>query len=167
MQRSGFSTFCWYRSGRGSFSESAPVVCVCFLVGLALLKSPRPRPFPVALSFVNAIVCAGGIAVMTSYLGGFESIYFVGILVVLFVLGVFLPWSPATAIANGMAIMVVYTLINLAKFGPGDEMLAPLFFLAGGVAFGGLASHALEANHRTGPVAAGTAGKGEPGPASS
>jgi signal transduction histidine kinase len=76
-----------------------------------------------------------GISLMASYMGGFSSHYFAGNLIVLFVIGIFLPWDvPAVALLCAL-IIATYAGIELRVEGMTRAMIGPLFYLAGAAVF--------------------------------
>ena len=77
---------------------------------------------------------------MSSLLGGFTSNYFAGNIIVIFVIGVFLPWEPAAAALLCALIVATDLGVNLAVHGPSRAMIGPLFFLAGSGVFTCLAT---------------------------
>ncbi len=66
---------------------------------------------------------------MTVELGGYESQYYVGILVVLAFGGLFMPWRLSATAAFCGASLFAYVGINLVLFGVSVSMAAPCFFL--------------------------------------
>jgi signal transduction histidine kinase len=88
----------------------------------------------------GALASAAGISLMAAYLGGFESSYFAGNVIVIFVIGVFIPWELVPAAALCLLIFLSYLGVNLVVHGPSRAMAAPLFFLAGSGVFTWLAA---------------------------
>src|SRR4051794_7429920 len=95
-----------------------------------------------ALPFVmaGALASAAGISLMSALLGGFTSNYFAGNIIVIFTIGVFLPWEPLAVGVLCALIVAVDQGINLTVHGPSREMIGPLFFLLGSGVFTGLAT---------------------------
>jgi signal transduction histidine kinase len=89
------------------------------------------QPFVMA----GALASAAGISLMSAVLGGFTSNYFAGNIIVIFAIGVFIPWEPAAAAALFALITATDLGFNLAVHGPSREMIGPLFFLIGSSVF--------------------------------
>jgi signal transduction histidine kinase len=110
-------------------------VCVIYGLGLAAVYSRRVRELAPMVVMLGAFASAAGISQMCSLLGGWESNYFAGNLIVIFVIGFFIPWQmPAIGLLCAL-ITLTYMGVNLAGHGPSREMVAPLFFLAGASVF--------------------------------
>ncbi|MGM0576759.1 MAG: ATP-binding protein [Myxococcota bacterium] len=133
-----FETFLWIRTG----------VVIYLLSTVLATYTEFARRHISALSFAALVVAAGGIVAMTAPLGGFVSDYYIGIMLVLFVVGFFLPWSPATALAFCVSVIVGYLATNLTVHGPSTDMLNPFFFLTGTAAFNWLATESSERTRR-------------------
>jgi signal transduction histidine kinase len=115
-------------------------VCAVYGIGLAAVYSPRARSLAQPVVMLGALASAAGISVMCALLGGFASNYFAGNLIVVFVIGFFIPWElPSIGVLCSL-ITAAYAAINLAVPGPSREMVAPLFFLGGAAVFTYLAS---------------------------
>ena len=115
---------------------------VCCIYGTALFAvySRFAERLAQPLVMVGSIASAAGISLMAASLGGFSSNYFAGIVIVIFVIGVFIPWELTAAAALCASILLTYLGINLAVHGPSREMVGPLFFLGGSGVFTWLAS---------------------------
>jgi signal transduction histidine kinase len=98
------------------------------------------RRIMVPLSVVLFLVASLGISAMTVFLDGFSSNYYIGNLMVLFGLGLFLPWRPSVTVTFCGLLMLGYLGLNLVFHGPSLDMLAPTFFLLGTSAFTSLAT---------------------------
>lgn len=115
-------------------------VSAVYAVGLAGVYSRWAERLAQPLVMAGALASATGITLMTSLLGGFTSNYFAGNLIVIFTIGVFLPWEPVVVAVLCALIVAVDQGINLAAHGPSREMIGPLFFLAGAGLFTFLAT---------------------------
>ncbi|HEX9943030.1 MAG TPA: ATP-binding protein [Thermoanaerobaculia bacterium] len=110
-------------------------VAAVYLVALLAVYSRRAERLAPPLVMVGAIASAAGISLMAAYLGGFSSNYFAGNVIVIFVIGFFIPWELGAAAALCVSILLAYLGINLAVHEPSLEMVGPLFFLAGAGVF--------------------------------
>jgi len=115
-------------------------VVVLYAIALAVLRTPQAARFAQGLVMVCAFASAAGISLMSADLGGFSSNYFAGNLIVLFVIGFFIPWGIGSAVLLCALIIATYAGINLGAHGPSRDMIAPLFFLAGSAVFTWLAT---------------------------
>jgi len=86
-------------------------------------------------SVVVLLAASTGITIMTSHLGGFASDYYIGNLLVLFFVGLFMPWRFSVALFFCSVLFGTYFGLNLVLFGFSTFTLAPLFFLGGTSAF--------------------------------
>ncbi|TNF75359.1 MAG: hypothetical protein EP299_06305, partial [Acidobacteria bacterium] len=106
------------------------------------------RRFMVPLSVMLFVVASLGISSMTVFLGGFSSNYYIGNLMVLFGLGLFLPWRPSVTVTFCGLLMLGYLGLNLIFHGPSFDMLTPTFFLLGTSAFTSLATEMSDRHRR-------------------
>jgi signal transduction histidine kinase len=110
-----------------------------YLVGIALLHSRFGRKIAGPLSIWEVYVSTLAISFMTTYLGGFDSSYYIGIVFVLFVAGLFLPWNIAATVTCGLLTLASYFAINVFLAPPESvkitKAIQPLFFLSGAVVF--------------------------------
>jgi serine phosphatase RsbU (regulator of sigma subunit) len=105
------------------FSSSA-------LVGGYILTSTTwGRRHTLFVSSICAQICCHTISIMTAILTGFESIYFVGIVLVILVTGMFIPWRLRTFLTFSASVSLFYITINLAAHSPSREMVTPMFFI--------------------------------------
>jgi signal transduction histidine kinase len=114
-------------------------VAAIYLLGLSAVHSRFARRAAPPLVMAGAVASAAGISLMASLLGGFSSNYFAGNVIVLFVIGFFIPWELGAAAVLSALIIASYLGINLAVHGPSRDMVAPVFFLAGSAVFTWLA----------------------------
>ena len=110
---------------------------------LTFSKVGQERILP--LSMVIIYLGALGITMMTNILGGYESTYYVGIMLTMFVSGLFFPWRWQVSATFGMFVVLTYMVSNFlhSDFNPSVALL-PMFFLSGTVMLSCLASEALE-----------------------
>ena len=128
----------------GGFLKIRAAVCVLYLISLAAVYSRHARRLAQPLVMLSALASVAGIAVMSSQLGGYYGNYFAGNMIVLFVIGFFLPWELGAAALLSTLIIVTDLVINLAAHPAsqemGREMVGPLFFLIGSGVFTWLAT---------------------------
>lgn len=89
------------------------------------------RPFMLA----SAAGSAAGLFLMAAFLDGSFNGYFADGVVILLVMGLFLPWDVGSAAALGALALLIHLGINLAVHGPSPEIARPLAVLAGSGAF--------------------------------
>lgn len=124
----------------GGFLQIRAAVCVLYLISLAAVHSRHAGRLAQPLVMLSALASAAGISVMSNQLGGYASNYFAGNMIVLFVIGFFLPWElGAAALLSGL-IIATDLAINLAAHPPSRAMVGPLFFLIGSAVFTWLAT---------------------------
>jgi signal transduction histidine kinase len=110
-------------------------VCAIYLVGLIAVSSRSALRLAPPVVLLGAVASVAGISMMAAHIGGFSSHYFAGNLIVLFVIGFFLPWElPVVAVLCAL-IIATYTGIELMVEGPTREMTGPLFYLSGAAVF--------------------------------
>jgi signal transduction histidine kinase len=114
-------------------------VILNFVAGIALLSSKHGPIIAAPLSIWELYVSTLAIAAMTTYIGGFDSSYYIGIMFVIFVAALFLPWSVAATVASGLLTLVSYFAVNIF-FGPPESVkmakaVFPFFFLSGAIVF--------------------------------
>jgi signal transduction histidine kinase len=114
-------------------------VMLNFVAGIALLSSKYGPIIAAPLSIWELYISTLAISVMTTYIGGFASSYYIGIMFVIFVAALFLPWSIAVTVASGLLTLVSYFTVNVF-FGPPESVkiakaVFPFFFLSGAIVF--------------------------------
>lgn len=124
----------------GGFLQIRAAVCVLYLISLAAVYSKHAGRLAQPLVMASALASAAGISVMSNQLGGYASNYFAGNMIVLFVIGYFLPWELGAAALLSTLIIGTDLAINLAAHPPSREMIGPLFFLIGSAVFTWLAT---------------------------
>ncbi|MFT7622405.1 MAG: signal transduction histidine kinase [Myxococcota bacterium] len=83
------------------------------------------------LSMSILLLAALGISVMTTMLGGFGSDYYIGNMLVLFFVGLFMPWPLWASILFASLLCGPYFLLNGWIDGASQAVLSPFFFLLG------------------------------------
>jgi signal transduction histidine kinase len=107
-----------------------------YALGLILLYSRYSQGVAGPLTILEAWLSILGVSIMTSYMGGFESFYYVGIIFILFVTGMFFPWTARQTILCGVLSVGSYIAINLIQHGQTTHVfviLQPIFFMIGAV----------------------------------
>lgn len=104
-------------------------------IGYLLLSRPVGRKIATAVSVGVVYTSALGIIVMIPYIGGFNSSYYIGVLMALVVAGLFMPWDVKASFACVLLILFSYFGINFIFTDPErytlSSLLAPFFFLSG------------------------------------
>jgi signal transduction histidine kinase len=123
-----------------------------YVAGIALLSSKFGPKIAAPLSVWGAYISTLAIAIMTIFLGGFQSNYYVGIVLVLFVTGLFLPWNVSVTIVNGLLTLLSYLVVNVF-FSPPQSLklidaVSPFFFLSGSVFLTAAANYGKERTRR-------------------
>ncbi|TRZ90034.1 hypothetical protein D4R89_05110, partial [bacterium] len=123
-----------------------------YIVGIALLSSRHGSRIAAPLSIWVAYISSLAIIIISVFLGGFASNYYIGIVFVLFMTGLFVPWTAAVTILNGLLTVVSYLAVNVL-FGPPESMklavtVSPFFFLSGAVAITAAANVTKERSRR-------------------
>jgi signal transduction histidine kinase len=123
-----------------------------YLLGIALLSTSLGSKIAGPLSIWEVYITNLAISIMTTYIGGFDSSYYIGIIFVIFVSGLFLPLDISGTIVNGLLTLVSYFVINTFFSPPESVKLAkaipPFFFMSGAVAFTVFATISRERNRR-------------------
>ncbi len=105
------------------------------LLQLGVLRVSRPSKLSYVHGYAfNALVC-GMIVKMTVDLGGFNSGYYVGLMLVIFPVNVLLPWRSIHSALNGLLAVGIYLIANLlygAEF-PLSALVNNLYFLLSSV----------------------------------
>ncbi len=99
---------------------------------LPLLRRPRVAAWGEAIGVAAAWSAAGGLCLMTTYLGGLASPYYAGLAVVFVTTGLLLVWRPRVVIIANTSVVLMFVVANLAagKIGPASVALSNLAFLS-------------------------------------
>jgi signal transduction histidine kinase len=122
------------------FLQIRAAVCVLYLISLAAVYSRHAGRLAQPLVMASALASVAGISIMSNQLGGYTGNYFAGNMIVLFVIGFFLPWELGAAALLSSLIIATDLAINLAAHPPSREMVGPLFFLSASGVFTWLAT---------------------------
>jgi signal transduction histidine kinase len=119
-----------------------------YLIALAALATRWAPRLARPVLMICSLGSAAGISVMAAQLGGFDNTYFAGNILVLFAIGVVLPWRPEETLALSAAIILVHLGINFGLYGLSSAGIAPVFFLIGAAIFTHLAALSGERTRR-------------------
>jgi signal transduction histidine kinase len=115
-------------------------VVLCYVLSLAVLYSWLAPRLVRPVTILCTLGSAAGISVMAAHLGGFDNTYFAGNMLVIFAIGVVLPWRLGETLALCGVIVLTHLGLNLGLYGPSAAAIAPIFFLVGAVVFTYLAA---------------------------
>ncbi|PYQ58555.1 MAG: hypothetical protein DMF53_20220, partial [Acidobacteria bacterium] len=128
------------REQAGTFFLIRCAVAGIYVLGLIAVYSRWAERLALPFVMAGALASAAGISLMAALLGGFTSNYFAGNIIVIFTIGVFLPWEPLVLAVLCGLIIATDQGINLAMQGASRELIGPLFFLLGSGVFTCLAT---------------------------
>jgi signal transduction histidine kinase len=94
------------------------------VVILVLMRSPRFDPFVDRVAVLCGWLAATGISVMTAYLGGLESPYYAGLILVVLSAGLLFVWPPRLIVVTLVGIVLSFPLVNLLYGSLGDLNVA-------------------------------------------
>lgn len=83
------------------------------LIQYYILKKTQPGQLSSIHGYIVSLVVGGVIAVMTVDLGGFDSGYYAGLILVIIGVNLLLPWGAAHSAANGSMLIIAYITLNL------------------------------------------------------
>jgi len=123
---------------------------VAALAGAAIFASSTKwgERHVLPLSFATLSLASGVLSVMTALLDGFSSSYFYGNMLVLFLVGLFMPWRPGVTLAFCSVVTGGYFIANFWVHSLGLTALLPFFFLLGTCALTFMGSSAIERSRR-------------------
>lgn len=101
------------------------------LVVLLLTYRPVGQRLVQPMSFAILLLVGSSLSWMTVSLGGFESDYFIGNMLTLFFVGMFLPWPVLWSVAFCMALVLPYLGVNIWVHGLTPDIFSPTAFLTG------------------------------------
>lgn len=117
------------------FAVYRMIATVIPIIQYIIIKKTRPGKLSYIHGYIVTLVVGGVIAVMTVYLGGFDSSYYAGINLVIIGVNLLLPWEAVHSAANGIMMIVAYVVINLvfpSNFKI-ESLINNLFFMSGTV----------------------------------
>ncbi len=146
----GFSILDYYSSSSelGFLIAVRLVVVLLAAITIGLSYAEKAQPFLGPISVLMLYVAASGIAIMTPRVGGFESHYYFGILLVLFFVGLFMPWRLPTAVLFCFAVAVTYLLANAYLAGLNAAAVPAFFYVVSTCVFTCLAVEAGDRSRR-------------------
>ena len=95
-------TFVWYRVS----------ATVAVLVQYVLIRKTNPGPWSYLHGYAFTAVVGGMIVKMTVDLGGFDSSYYAGLILVVIAVNLLLPWRAVHSAVNGLIILTMYIAYN-------------------------------------------------------
>jgi phosphoserine phosphatase RsbU/P len=120
--------FAWYRA-----TVTAALLGVHFVV-----RKTRPGRYSFIPAYFATALVTGMITWMTKDLGGFDSAYYAGLILVVVASNLLLPWQALHSAVNGLMIVAIYVTINAIFGGPYQlpNLVNNLFFLGSVVGVG-------------------------------
>jgi hypothetical protein len=109
-------------------------VAAILIIGVLILKIPAVKKIVLPISILGVYASILGVSIMTAYLKGFSSDYYIGIVLILFIPGLFLPWNFISTLFFGFFYIATYFTLNLTMGYPPSVTLTntsgPFFFMA-------------------------------------
>jgi serine phosphatase RsbU (regulator of sigma subunit) len=105
---------------------------VAIILQLLIIKFSNPGKFGILHGYIFSFIVGMMIIQMTVDLGGLNSSYYAGLMLVLMAVNMLLSWRPVHSIINGVMILSLYLLLNLYYNKPFDMkiLLNNLYFLS-------------------------------------
>ncbi|MFZ5468102.1 MAG: PP2C family protein-serine/threonine phosphatase [Myxococcota bacterium] len=115
------SKFFWYRL----------VVTVAVLAQYLVIRKTQPSPGSYLHGYLFTALVGGMIVKMTVDLGGFDSSYYAGLILVIVAVNLLLPWRAVHSAANGGLVLGMYVVYNALFGGPPhvQTVINNLYFL--------------------------------------
>lgn len=95
------------------FAVYRMIATVIPVIQYLVIKKTQPGKISCIHGYIVTLVVGGVIALMTVYLGGFDSSYYAGINLVIIGVNLLLPWKAVHSAANGLMMITAYVIINL------------------------------------------------------
>lgn len=145
-----FSLLDWFfaRDQWGEFLALRVTVAAIAGLAMALSLTKWGERNVLPLSFFTLSVAAFVLSMMTSMLKGFSSEYFYGIMLVLYLVGLFMPWRPGITLTFCFVVVGGYFSSNLWLHNLELSAVLPFFFLLGTSALTTMGSMAVERSRR-------------------
>ncbi len=98
-----------------------------------VIRNTKPSRYSYLHGYFISLQVGGVIALMTVHLGGFESGYYPGLIMVIIGVNLLMPWEAIHTAANSLLIIAMYVGLNLATADRVNAIAAAnnLFFLVG------------------------------------
>ncbi len=111
------------------------LVVLNYVIGIVVLSSKLGSKIGGPLLVWEYYITTLSISIMTTYIGGFDSSYYIGIVMIIFISGLFIPLGLPETVTGGLMTLVSYFAIN-AFFGPPEsvkinKVIFPFFFISG------------------------------------
>lgn len=105
------------------------------LVLYLILRNTVPSRLSYIHGYILSFVVGGAISLMTIDLGGFDSSYYVGLILVIIAINLMLPWGPVHTSLNSLIVIIFYVACNLIYYSPfeANNLVNNMFFLLGSV----------------------------------
>lgn len=125
-------------------------IVVATVAGLAIYLSTTKwgEQAVLGLSFATLSVASLVLSGMTAMLDGFSSNYFYGNMLVMFLVGLFMPWRPGVTLTFCLLVACGYFIVNLWSHPLELAAVLPFFFLLGTCVLTFLGSVAIEKSRR-------------------
>jgi signal transduction histidine kinase len=145
-----FSGLDWFfaRETWGTFLVMRVGVAAIAGTAIAISRTKWGDQNVLPISFLTLSVASLVLSAMTAMLDGFSSHYFYGNMLVLFLVGLFMPWKPGVTLTFCSLVTCGYLIVNLWAHSLGLEVVQPFFFLLGTCALTFLGSAAIERSRR-------------------
>jgi signal transduction histidine kinase len=145
-----FSGLDWFfaRETWGTFLVMRVAVATIAGTAIAVSRTKWGDQNVLPISFMTLSVASLVLSAMTAMLDGFSSHYFYGNMLVLFLVGLFMPWKPGVTLTFCSLVTCGYLIVNLWAHSLGLEVVQPFFFLLGTCALTFLGSTAIERSRR-------------------
>lgn len=146
-----FSGLDWFfaREHWGTFLAMRVIVAGIAGLGIWLSRTDWGGRNVLPLAFATLSAASLVMSTMTAMLDGFSSGYFYGNMLVLFLVGLFMPWRPAVTLTFCSLVTCGYFIVNLWAHSIGLEAVLPFFFLISTCALTFVGSAAIDRSRRT------------------
>jgi signal transduction histidine kinase len=94
------------------------------LVFLLAMRSPRFDRWVDAVAVLCAWLAGSGISIMTVYMGGLESPYYAGLILVVLAAGLLFVWPPSMIFVTLVGLVATFPLVNIVLGAGGDPHVA-------------------------------------------
>ncbi len=114
------------------FAIYRAITTLLLLFEFFLVRKMKPGPWNNVHGYVFALATGGMISRMTVDLGGFDSSYYAGLILVIIAVNMLLSWSPLHSLLNGILTLAIYLGMNLFESHPFEprNLINNLYFLS-------------------------------------